>query len=362
MKLKKWMAIIPLAAGLAACDDFGRVAGGAAAGELRWTLDTEALTKAPAEIPDTNDFLLTITDAKGAVLYDGTYGDSPELLSVPAGSYTVRVVSELFTSPGFSRPQYGDEQVVVVSGGQSVTARLTCTLLNAGVRLHIASDFLTTFPNGVLYVKQGSVRLLYGYRETRIVYVLPGEKFSVLLYNDGKDETLLTRSLQPREVLTLSITAPGAGGASAIQVALDTAKTWVNESYVIGGDNSGGSGGGNGTDVPEAYSVAQAAAHAGENGVWVYGYIVGGDLTTAGSTVKTSGITKATHLALADRSSTTAKSSCMAVELPAGDVREALNLVSHPNLIGTRVYVKGNIVEKYFGTLGMKGTSDFVLK
>lgn len=362
MKMGKWMAILPLVAGFAACDDFAQPPVGDGSGQLRWVLDGEALTKASAELPDTNDFLLTVTDAGGAVLYDGAYGDSPTQLSVPAGSYTVRVVSEAFTTPGFSKPQYGDEQVVVVPAGQSVTVKLTCTLLNAGIRLKIASNFLTSFPNGVLYVKQGSVRLMYGYRETRIVHVKPDDGVAVILYNEGKDQTLLTRTLAAREILTVNITAPDAGGSQAIRVAVDTSKTWLTEQYVIGGNNAGGGGGNTGGSVPDSYSVAEAAKHIGEKGIWVYGYIVGGDLTSAGTTVKTSGVTKMTHLALADRSSVTAKASCLAVELPQGDVRDALNLVEHPGLIGTRVYVKGTIEEKYFGTLGMKGTSEFVRK
>ena len=92
------------------------------------------------------------------------------------------------------------------------------------------------------------------------------------------------------------------------------------------------------------------------------GYIVGGDLTSSGKTVKTSGITKNTHLALAERSTVTTKASCVAVELPQGKVRDALNLVDHPDLIGRRVSVKGNLVEKYYGTIGLKGTGDFEIK
>ena len=52
----------------------------------------------------------------------------------------------------------------------------------------------------------------------------------------------------------------------------------------------------------------------------------------------------------------------MAVELPKGELRDALNLVDHPDLIGTRIYLKGNVVENYFGTTGLKGTSDYVKK
>ncbi len=360
MRVMKWMALIPLAAGLAACDDFGFKTPEAGTGELRWVLDREGLTKAPAEIPDTNDFILTVRDAGGNILYEGAYGDSPEYLPVSAGSYTLKVVSIAFTSPAFSRPQYGDEQVVVVPSGQRVTARLHCTLLNAGIRLKTAPDFLTTFPDGVLYVKQGAVRLMYAYTETRIAYVFPGE-VSLLLYNEGKDEVLLTRSLEAREILTLSISAPdpAAQEGSSVQVTVDTSKVWTGERFVIGGDPSGGGG----TSDPEgAFSVGEAAGHIGENKVWVYGYIVGGDLSSSGSQVKTSGIGKNTHLAIAERSSVTAKASCVAVELPKGPVRDALNLVDHPDLIGTRVYVQGNLVESYFGTIGLKGTSEFVRK
>ena len=361
---KHSLALLPLLAGLAACDDFSPHAYtlyDSPQGELRWTLDTSSLTKASDEIPDTNDFILTIKNADGKTLYEGSYGDSPEALQVDAGSYTVSIVSIAFTAPAFARPQYGDEQVVVIQGGQSVTVHLYCTLRNAGVRLKIAEDFLTSFPDGVLYVKQGSTKLQYKYKETRIAYMLPQE-MSVLLYNAGKDETLFTRTLSPREILTISISAPGASttGKNQIQVQVDTLKDWVNDVFVIGGGNQGG---GNSGEAPQdAISVAEVASHVGEKEVWVYGYIVGGDLTSAGSSVKTSNISKATHLALADRSSVTTKASCLAVELPKGEVRDALNLVDHPDLIGSRVYVKGELVESYFGTKGMKGTSDFVLK
>ena len=35
-------------------------------------------TRAPVEIPDTNDFLLYVSDSKGNAVYEGTYGDAPE--------------------------------------------------------------------------------------------------------------------------------------------------------------------------------------------------------------------------------------------------------------------------------------------
>ena len=368
MRLKRLWALLPLVAALGACDDFGLRSGGQ--GELRWILEENGTRASSAEIPDTNDFILKVSDAQGKVLYEGAYGDSPESLLVDAGSYTVAVHSIEFTAPGFSRPVYGDEQVVVVKAGATVTVRLMCVLENSGVRLQVAPDFLTSYPEGVLFLKSGDTRLMYGYSEKRIAYFKPGP-VSLILSNNGAEETLLSRTLDARTVLTLSISAPhgGSAAASSISVAVDTAKVWNNENYVIGGGGTGsgaGSGGSPGDDngdaVDNAYSVSQAPAHVGEDDVWVFGYIVGGDLSTAGTTVKTSKITKTTHLAIAVRSSVTAKASCVAVELPKGTVRDALNLVDHPDLIGTRVYLKGSLVTSYFGTTGLKSVSDYVLK
>ena len=371
MRLKRLWALLPLVAVLGACDDFGLRSGGQ--GELRWIIagngaDTRA---ASAEIPDTNDFILKVSDAKGKILYEGSYGDSPESLLVDAGSYTVAVHSIEFTTPGFSRPVYGDEQVVVVKAGATVTVRLNCTLENAGVRLQVAPDFLTSYPDGVLFLKSGETRLMYGYAEKRIAYFKPGP-ISLVLNDRGADEILLTRTLDARTILTLNISAPygGTAATSSITVAVDTAKIWNSESYVIGGGGSGsgsGSGSSGGDDdsrtgLDSAYSVAQAADHIGEDEIWVFGYIVGGDLSSAGTTVKTSKFTKATHLAIAARSSVTTKASCIAVELPKGPVRDALNLVDHPDLVGSRVYLKGSLVASYFGTTGLKAVSDYVLK
>ena len=369
MRLKRLWALLPLVAALGACDDFGLRSGGQ--GELRWIIEGNGTRASSAEIPDTNDFILKVSDSQGKVLYEGAYGDSPESLLVNAGSYTVAVHSIEFTTPGFSRPVYGDEQVVVVKAGATVTVRLWCVLENAGVRLQVAPDFLTSYPNGVLFLKSGDTRLMYSYSEKRIAYFKPGP-ISLILNNNGVDEILLNRTLDARTILTLSISAPHGGTASAstITVSVDTTKVWNHESYVIGGGGSGGGSGSggssgndnNGDDIDGAYSVPQASDHVGEDDVWVYGYIVGGDLSTAGTTVKTSNITKATHLAIANRSSVTAKASCVAVELPKGPVRDALNLVDHPDLIGTRVYLNGCIVASYFGTTGLKSVSDYVLK
>lgn len=359
MRTRGFWAIIPLVAGLAACEDFidrNGVSGGK--GTLTWR--TVSPTRADAEIPDTNDFILSVTGPDGSTLYKGAYGDSPVNMEVAPGSYTVRMVSCEFDTPAFSMPQYGDEKVVYVPSGGGARVTLECTLRNCGIRLKRGEEFLKNYPDAVMYARQGTHRLMYSYTEKRTAYFTPGE-VSVTMTEGGSEKTLFTRQIAPREILTVNITAPAAAGTSGgFRATVDTSKAWTSMTWDMASGGYGGDGGSGGNDG--AISVADAYKHTGEKDIWIHGYIVGGDLSSAGKTVKTSGITKQTHFALASRSSVTDKESCVAVELPSGTIRDALNLVTHPYLIGTRVYVRGDLVESYFGTFGLKGTDDYVLK
>ncbi|MCR5408224.1 MAG: DUF6359 domain-containing protein [Bacteroidales bacterium] len=338
---------------VASCEDFGNLIQPPSPGYLCWSIGTDPATKALPDLPDTNDFILTVRNAAGKVLYHGSYGDSPAKMEVEPGSYTVSAISGEFSQPAFAMPKYGDEQVIVVPEGKNAAAHLECTLLNCGVTLKISTDFPTAYPDGVMFLKQGSTRLMHAFTEKRIAYFFPGE-IQLLLHNDNQDQVLLTRSLAARDILAIKIAVADQSQASgSVSIAVDTTKNWLSQTYTIGGDNSDG-----GADVSSAITVSDAINHIGEE-VWLYGYIVGGDLTANGKSVKTTGITKPSHMAMAARSSVTEKASCVAVELPSGNVRDALNLVDHPELIGTRVYVKGKLTDAYFGTIGLKGTSDY---
>lgn len=327
-------------------------------GEIRWSFSVPGniATKVSTDIPDTNDFLLEVTDAKGKVLYSGTYGKSPESLLVSAGTYTVSVKSSDFSKPSFSSPQYGDTQAVVVSSGQTAVVRLVCTMMNCGVKLKIAPEFLTAHPSGALFVKSPDGKLAYSYNEKRIAYFRPGT-ISVMMTEGSKDETIYSRSLKAQDILQLGISASTPSEDNRISILVDTTRNWISDSHTIGGGGSGGH------SSSEAMSVSEAMGNSGESDVWVYGYIVGGDLTSSGSKMATEApFSKNTHLAIASRSSVTTKSSCIAVELKAGDIREALNLVNNPSNIGKRVFIRGDIVSSYYGITGIKNVSDYELR
>ena len=253
------------------CSDLlaGQEDSGENRGMLQWNFASapliEAMTRAAGEIPDTNAFLLTVRDASGKTLYDGTYGASPTSLLVEPGSYTVTARSCAFSAPAFSKPLFGDEQVIVVRKNETARAVLTCRQLNAGMRLRVASNFLTAYPASTLHLKSADGSLLYGYRESRIAYFRPGPVSLVMSTSGQGDQTLYTRTLSAPEILTLSVSAAtsSASQGGSLSIQLDTARTWLGDSYVIGGENGGGGGGSAGSSIPTAFSVPAAKENIG---------------------------------------------------------------------------------------------------
>ena len=131
-----WSGLMVLTSVLvSSCDMLGPAGAGGKEGQLRFAFasDMSAATRAVPELPDTSDFLLTVTDKSGNVVYQGAYGDSPESMMVKAGTYDVSVVSEKFDKPAFSKPQFGDEQCVLVPEGGVANVKLTCRQVNCGI-------------------------------------------------------------------------------------------------------------------------------------------------------------------------------------------------------------------------------------
>ncbi len=323
---------------------------------LRFLGESFPVTRTASDIPDTNDFILTVIDSDGNEMYNGKYGDSPASFSLPPGSYTVSAVSCDFKAPKFSAPQFGDRQVVLVSTGVDCHADLVCRQLNSGVKLNIASDFLTSFPNGTLLLKNADGKLLYGYKEKRIAYFNPGS-VSLVLSDGGTDETVFTRVLESREILVLNISAPSGASrsGSGIKVAVDTSRLWNSEDFTLGQGSS------RGFDISSAYSVSQARSEPGMEDVWVCGYIVGGDLSSSSASFSPP-FKSRTNIVLGARSSVTDRELCLSVQLQKGDIRDALNLVDNPDILGRYVWLRGDVVDAYYGIPGIRNITEYMLK
>lgn len=355
MKKKVKVAGALLLAGLAAfsaqsCSDL--ISGGAP-GEIVVEFEKSffAATKA-ADIPSADSFHLTVTDSDGGVVYDGPYSSSPERMIVDPGSYTVRAVSRDFVEPLYEAPQFGDTQVVSVGSGQSVMVKLSCTLLNCGIRLQPDALFRTAYPDGVLYLKGPGGTLMYGYAEKRTAYFQPGI-ISLTLYSGGSEQTLCTRTLQPCQMLSLGLSATleeGTTTSGGVSLQVDTTRIWLHDGIVVGDDGSG---------LPsDPLTISDVPAHVGETGVWVQGYLVGVG-TSTGKFAFAAPFTRDTNVAIGLRSTTTDKEYIVCVELPKGELRDALNLKDNPGLLGRKVCLKGSLVASYYGVVGLKSVSAY---
>ncbi len=333
-------------------------------GTLSWRFSSGLLTRAAVELPDTDAFILTVTNSGGEVIYDGAYGDSPESLLLNPGSYTVKAVSRKFDKPEFSAPQFGDEQVAVVQAGTGTKVRLSCTQLNSGLRMRLEKDFTAAYPSGTVVVISSDGELDYAASEKRIGYFKPGSVTVALEDGSSARKTLLTRYLEACEILSLGLSCPSTdppvtGESGSLSISVDTTRVWSEYDYEIGSGQSADPGTTQGT----AYSVSQAKEHIGEKAVWVCGYIVGGDLSSGKEGISfTAPFTSMTCIAIASRSSVTTKSSCLSVKLAKGDIRTALNLPDNPTLLGRKVYLRGDLISAYYGIPGVENVTEYVLK
>ena len=328
-------------------------------GSLSWSFSSGILTRSISDLPDTDSFILKVKNSAGEILYEGSYGNSTESMLVNPGTYTVTALSREFKAPAFDAPQFGDEQVVFVKAGARTRATLECSQLNCGLRLRIDPGFPTAYPGGSLSVSSADGSLIYKPSETRMGFFKPGSLSLVL--NDGSKETrLLTRNLAARDMLTLGVSCPARPDPSAqggeLSIVVDTLRTWTEEDYEIGSESSSEAG----SSPSRAYGVSQVKDHAGEKGVWVTGYIVGGDLSSSKNGIKFEGpFESLTNIALAARSSVSEKASCVSVQLTKGAIRDALNLVENATLLGKKVYLKGDIETAYYGIPGIKNLTEY---
>ncbi len=146
-------------------------------------------------------------------------------------------------------------------------------------------------------------------------------------------------------------------------------KTTTSYAWGDKGDDSGTTtpdvptppaGDGNGS-ADKPFDANQVIAGATGSNVWVTGYIVGAVNDKSISDAAFAGpFSLKTNILIAATAGETDVKKCVPVQLPAGSVREALNLIDHEDLLGKQVTLKGNL-EKYFGQPGLKSVSDYVM-
>jgi len=303
---------------------------------------------------DTNSFILSVVSTMGDTVYFGRYSGRPATMTVMAGTYEIDVVSRKMTLPEFEAPQYGDRQVVVVSNGQRVNVSLLCKRVNAGIKLIFAESFKEKYVTGNLLLGQSSGSIIYSLEETRTAYFSPGNVYFVTKSDESCD-TLFVKNVAPGEVYNLTLNASSDRSQAGFGIAVDDFADTLSQDLVIGDRYSGADG----LSSASALDIASAADFDGDS-VWIWGYIVGGDMTT--TSIKFEGpFEKSSHIALAESPNERVRSKCFPVELSRKLVKEALNLVDNPGNLGRKVFLKG-VVSSYFSLSGLKTVTEYVLQ
>lgn len=141
------------------------------------------------------------------------------------------------------------------------------------------------------------------------------------------------------------------------------AGTWEIKNFVVKTGEAVVNDYGNGTKA-SPYTVTGATLNQTGASAWVKGYIVGyawfanstNQFYFTGDTC-----TQATNILIADSMSNIYLSKCIAVQLPAGVVRNGLNLKDLKANYGKQVTLYGGLMS-YFGMAGLKNTSYYMLK
>lgn len=304
-------------------------------GRITLSLDGGMFSKSGSDsksVPDSSQFILSISDSNDKKVYEGTYGSAPSSFTVPAGIYGISIRSGQWQTPTFDSPVYGDDQVVHISAGSNINVLLICTLMNGGVKLLVEPSFTQRIADAQLLLRGSEGSLPYPAAEDRIAYFKPGDISLVLSRNDS-DKVLATRTLEAREVLRMKVAASPSSGAG-IGVQVDTSVIWIDDRLTLGEEGGG------------IMDVATGQGAVGRTGVWVYGYIVGCASPFLGDS-------SSSNLAIAGKETVSSKDECMSVELKKGPLRDALNLVQNPSNKGRKLFVKGDIVQ-YYGIPGIK--------
>ncbi len=320
--------------------------------------ETTFATKAGGvALPDTNLFVLQINNASGESVYNGLYGARPQKIAVPAGTYELSLVSQKDPAPAWDNPVYGDNLSVVAASGEKVSVSFLCKMMNAGVKVNMTPRYISKYP-GTLTVSQEEGSLDYTSAESRYGYFDAGNATFTAVAGDGSQQKLFSKLLSAGQMLTLTLDTGTLDSEGTVTVQLDTSATYLSQTILVDEYQDVA---GDGLSSATAYSIAQAAAHPDET-VWVWGYIVGGDLSGSGIKFEAP-FTKNSNIAIAASPVCTTRDECAAVELASGsDLRESVNLVDHPERLGSKIYIKGTITASYFDLTGIKSVKDFVLE
>ncbi|MDR1156150.1 MAG: DUF4493 domain-containing protein [Bacteroidales bacterium] len=299
------------------------------------------------------DFTLRINDGHADAVKE-RIADLPAEIVLPVGTYTIEAYSLEFSDPKFEMPFYSGKTTVDIEAGETTEASLVCSQGNAGVKVVWAGEFSTKYSTYQAQINCDAGYLNYSSTESRTGYFLPGT-VSISILADGQTINGGTITLAAKDMVTVTLRPKETpSGNLSIDLSVDETVNSREVEVIVDPEYTGAN------SETNPYTIAQAIARQGENGVWITGYIVGSK-PSSGYDYVNSDTWQATNIVLADDITETGDTNCIFVELGSGTYRNSLNLKDHADNLHRQIVIKGNLAA-YQSRSGLKNPAAFSFK
>lgn len=164
----------------------------------------------------TDSYNVTITNNTGNVeAFNNTVANASTPINLTSGTYTVKVKSEDFAAPAFSKPVYGvSKSDVSIAWGATTDLSLVCKQTNAGIKVVYATaftDYCTSksYDFGAKIAAAGDATLDYGKKSTSLVtetgYFAPGTVTLKVAMNGVESTKTITLAAQDLVTVTVGL-------------------------------------------------------------------------------------------------------------------------------------------------------------
>lgn len=145
-KILSIFSILALALGFAACDDHNYGNEAVDQGKLSFAGFGVDVVSAETEIDsragvDVSEFIVKIINEKNVIVEQSTYGSLPEVITLDAGDYTVKVISHEILKAEFDHPYYeGSSKITVKANTVTDAGTVTCRFSSIRVSIRYAEN------------------------------------------------------------------------------------------------------------------------------------------------------------------------------------------------------------------------------
>ena len=180
-------------------------------------------------LPDSQDFIITITDASSTSVWSGKIADWDSTTLLKAGQYTVSASYGSVENEGFGKPCFAGSADFVIVDEQTTEVKIEANLANTIVLVNCTDNFKNYYDNySFKLTRDGSEIVSFAKDDTRAAFV-DGYKvtFSGSIVSGGKTLTFSKdySNLKAATAYTMLVDAANVGNSTITVTFNDTVET-----------------------------------------------------------------------------------------------------------------------------------------